>query len=116
MSSSLVLSLTASSYCLVFKIVIGILLENDILRDIIIPTIIDAIKTTLEKTPPELAADIMDKGIMLAGGGALLGGLDKLIMHETHIPVLIAQFPLDCVALGAGKALEFFDKISKRRG
>lgn len=81
-----------------------------------VAAIIDSIKTTLEKTPPELAADIMEKGIMLAGGGALLGGLDKLINHETHMPVHIAEFPLDCVALGAGKALDFFDKISKRRG
>jgi rod shape-determining protein MreB len=81
-----------------------------------IAAIIDAIKTTLEKTPPELAADIMEKGIMLAGGGALLKGLDKLINYETHMPVHIAESPLDCVALGAGKALEYFDRISKRRG
>jgi rod shape-determining protein MreB len=81
-----------------------------------ISAIIDAIKTTLEKTPPELSADIMEKGIMLAGGGALLNGLDALINHETHMPVHIAESPLDCVALGAGKALEFFDKLSKRRG
>jgi rod shape-determining protein MreB and related proteins len=81
-----------------------------------VASIIDSIKTTLEKTPPELAADIMEKGIMLAGGGAMLGGLDRLINHETHMPVHIAECPLDCVALGAGKALEFFDKISKRRG
>lgn len=80
-----------------------------------ISSIIDAIKTTLEKTPPELAADIMEKGIMLAGGGAYLKGLDKLINHETHMPVHIAESPLDCVALGAGKALEYFDRISKRR-
>ncbi len=75
--------------------------------------IIEAIKTTLEKTPPELAADIMDKGIMLAGGGALLKGLDILINEETNMPVHIAEAPLDCVVLGAGKALEDFDKISK---
>ncbi|MFA9398951.1 MAG: rod shape-determining protein, partial [Clostridiaceae bacterium] len=68
--------------------------------------IIDAIKTTLEKTPPELAADIMERGIMLAGGGALLHNLDELINNETHMPVNIAEFPLDCVALGAGKALD----------
>lgn len=80
-----------------------------------VTSIIDAIKTTLEKTPPELASDIMDKGIMLAGGGALLKGLDKLINHETHMPVHIAEFPLDCVALGAGKALDNVDKVSKRR-
>ncbi|NLK94417.1 MAG: rod shape-determining protein [Clostridiales bacterium] len=76
-------------------------------------SIIEAIKTTLEKTPPELAADIMDKGIMLAGGGALLKGLDILITRETNMPVHIAEAPLDCVVLGAGKALEDFDKISR---
>lgn len=75
--------------------------------------IIESIKTTLEKTPPELAADIMEKGIMLAGGGALLKGLDVLINKETNMPVHIAEAPLDCVVLGAGKALEDFDKISK---
>lgn len=75
--------------------------------------IIEAIKTTLEKTPPELAADIMEKGIMLAGGGALLKGLDILITKETNMPVHIAESPLDCVVLGAGKALQDFDKISR---
>ena len=80
-----------------------------------VAAIIDAIKTTLEKTPPELAADIMDKGIMLAGGGALLKGLDRLINHETHMPVHIAESPLDCVALGAGKALDNVDKVSRKR-
>ena len=75
--------------------------------------IIESIKTTLEKTPPELAADIIEKGIMLAGGGALLKGLDVLINKETNMPVHIAEAPLDCVVLGAGKALEDFDKISK---
>ena len=75
--------------------------------------IIESIKTTLEKTPPELAADIMEKGIMLAGGGALLKGLDTLINRETNMPVHIAESPLDCVVLGAGKALEDFDKISR---
>lgn len=78
-----------------------------------ISDIIEAIKTTLEKTPPELAADIMDQGIMLAGGGALLKGLGELITHETHMPVMIAEAPLDCVVLGAGKALDNFDKISR---
>lgn len=77
--------------------------------------IIDAIKTTLEKTPPELASDIMDKGIMLAGGGAMLRGLDLLINQETHMPVHIAESPLDCVALGAGKALDTIDKIVASR-
>lgn len=74
--------------------------------------IIDAIKSTLEKTPPELSADIMDKGIMLTGGGALLDGLDRLIKKETDMPVNIAENPLDCVAIGAGKSLENIDKLS----
>jgi len=86
---------------------------RDALREPI-ALIIESIKTTLEKTPPELAADIMDKGIMLTGGGALLRGIDELISKETHIPVHISESPLDCVALGAGKALDNFDKISKR--
>jgi cell shape determining protein, MreB/Mrl family len=80
-----------------------------------VAAIIDAIKTTLEKTPPELASDIMDKGIMLAGGGAMLRGLDQLINKETHMPVHIAESPLDCVALGAGKALDTIDKIVASR-
>lgn len=75
-------------------------------------SIIDAIKATLEKTPPELAADIMDKGIMLTGGGALLSGLDKLIIKETDMPVNIAEEPLNCVAIGSGKALNNIDKLS----
>jgi rod shape-determining protein MreB len=72
--------------------------------------IVDAIKTTLEETPPELSADIIEQGITLAGGGALLRGLDKLINRETGIPVYIAEFPLDCVAEGAGKVLENMEK------
>lgn len=68
-------------------------------------TIIEAIKNTLEKTPPELSADIIDHGIMLTGGGALLRGIDMLIMQQTGMPVHIAQRPLDCVAGGAGKRL-----------
>ncbi len=80
-----------------------------------IESIIEAIKTSLEKTPPELAADIMDKGIMLTGGGALLRGLDRLINKETHMPVKIAEAPLDCVAFGAGKALDNINKLGKKR-
>lgn len=71
-----------------------------------VAAIIDAVKETLEATPPELAADVMEKGIMLTGGGALLSGLDKIIKIETGIPVLIAEDPLDCVARGTGKCLE----------
>jgi rod shape-determining protein MreB len=68
--------------------------------------IVDAIKSTLEKTPPELSADIIDHGIMLTGGGALLRGLDKLIEQETGMPVNVAESPLDCVVNGTGKQLE----------
>lgn len=73
--------------------------------------IIEAIKVTLEKTPPELAADIIDQGITLAGGGALLRGLDRLINKETGMPVYIAENPLDCVAAGTGIVLENIDKL-----
>ncbi|MGB4649795.1 MAG: rod shape-determining protein [Acetivibrionales bacterium] len=78
-----------------------------------INAIIDSIKFTLEKTPPELAADIMDKGIMLGGGGALLSGLDKLIKEETGMPVTIAENPLDCVAIGTGKVLEEIEALRR---
>lgn len=73
--------------------------------------VIEAIKVTLEKTPPELATDIIDQGIMLAGGGALLKGLDLLIHAETGMPVKVAERPLDCVADGTGKVLENIDKL-----
>ena len=69
-------------------------------------TVVDAIKETLEQTPPELAADIIDRGIMLTGGGALLKGLDRLVSQETGIPVHVAERPLDCVVEGTGKSLE----------
>jgi len=69
-------------------------------------TMVDGIKSTLEKTPPELAADAMEAGIALTGGGAMLGGLDKLISYETGIPVRIADEPLHCVALGTGMVLD----------
>ena len=75
--------------------------------------IVDAIKFTLEKTPPELASDVMDRGIMLTGGGALLSGLDKLIKEETGMPVSIAERPLDCVVLGSGKVLEEIEALKK---
>ena len=68
--------------------------------------VIDAIKSTLEETPPELSADIIDHGITLSGGGALLRGLDRLINRETGMPVYIAEYPLDCVAEGTGRILE----------
>jgi rod shape-determining protein MreB and related proteins len=75
--------------------------------------IIDAIKQTLDKTPPELAADIMDRGLMLAGGGSLLGGLDERLRQETHMPVHLAESPLTCVAVGSGRSLEEFEVIHR---
>lgn len=78
-----------------------------------ISNIIDSIKSTLEKTPPELAADIMEQGIMLTGGGAQLDGIDRVIINETKMPVLIAENPLDCVAIGTGKALDSIDILKR---
>ena len=77
--------------------------------------IVEAIKDTLECTPPELSSDIIDRGIMLSGGGALLRGLDTLIQNETGIEVHIAEAPLDCVALGAGAVLDHPDPAGTRR-
>ena len=77
----------------------------------VIMQIVDGIKMTLERTPPELAADIMINGITLSGGGALIKNLDRLIALETGIPVNIAQDPLDCVVRGAGKVLEDLDSL-----
>ena len=93
---------------------------RDALRDPV-NSIVDGIKSTLEKTPPELASDIMENGIMLTGGGALLKGLDLLVKEETGMPVFIAEYPLDCVAIGTGKSVEdqeIFEKVlvaNKRR-
>ncbi|MEZ5100962.1 MAG: rod shape-determining protein [Thermoleophilia bacterium] len=75
--------------------------------------IIDAIKSTLDKTPPELAADIMDRGIVLAGGGSLLQGLDGRLRTETQMPVHVAESPLTCVAVGSGRSLEEFEAIHR---
>lgn len=75
--------------------------------------IIEAVKRTLERTPPELAADIIDRGIMLAGGGALLKGIDTLISHETGIVTHIAADPLSCVVLGTGRVLENFKQLER---
>lgn len=76
-----------------------------------IAEIVDVIKMTLEKTPPELASDIVEKGIVLAGGGALIKNLDKLLSIETGMPVYIAEEPLDCVVRGAGKTLEDLERL-----
>ena len=76
-----------------------------------IASIVDGVKKTLEQTPPELSADVMERGIVLTGGGALLRNLDKVISDETKMPVFIAENPLDCVAIGPGKALDNIDLI-----
>jgi rod shape-determining protein MreB len=75
--------------------------------------IIDAVKETLDRTPPELASDIMDRGIMLAGGGALLQGLDDRLRDETQMPAHLAESPLTCVAVGSGRSLEEFEAIHR---
>ena len=75
-------------------------------------SIVESVKRTLERVPPELAADVYDRGIMLAGGGALLKGLDEMITHETEVPVHVADDPLSCVVLGAGRVL--VDKSLRR--
>ncbi|TFE30699.1 rod shape-determining protein [Cohnella luojiensis] len=79
-------------------------------------SIIDAVKVTLEKCPPELSADIMDRGIVLTGGGALLRNLDKMLTRETGMPVLVAENPLDCVAIGTGRALENIHLFKSKGG
>ncbi|WGL54174.1 rod shape-determining protein [Nocardioides sp. BP30] len=75
--------------------------------------IVDAVRATLDQTPPELAGDIMDRGIVLTGGGALLKGLDERIRHETGMPVHLADGPLTSVALGAGRCVEEFEALQK---
>ena len=76
-----------------------------------IDAIVNAVKTTLEKTPPELSADIMDRGIVLSGGGALLENLDKVISDETKIPAFVTEEPLESVAIGTGKSLDYIEQF-----
>lgn len=80
-----------------------------------ISVIVQASKSVLERTPPELSADIIDRGVILTGGGALLHGIDQLLADELKVPVLIAEDPMDCVAVGTGMMLENMDKLPKRR-
>lgn len=80
-----------------------------------IQQIIESVKLTLEKCPPELAADLVERGMVMAGGGALMKGLDKALIKETGLPVTIGQHPLLAVCLGTGKALEYLDKFKKRK-
>jgi rod shape-determining protein MreB len=78
-----------------------------------VSSIIDAVKETLDRTPPELASDIMDRGIMLAGGGSLLQGIEERLRHETQMPAHLAESPLTCVAVGSGRSLEEFEAIHR---
>jgi rod shape-determining protein MreB len=78
-----------------------------------VATVVDAVRMTLEKTPPELAADIMDRGIVMAGGGSLLRGLDKHLAQETDMSVYVVDDPISCVAYGTGKILEEIDTLRK---
>ena len=87
--------------------------SNEILEALNEPLnqIVSAVKIALEQTPPELVADISDRGMVLTGGGALLRDLDRLIAEETGLPVIVAEDPLTCVARGSGMALEKMDKL-----
>jgi rod shape-determining protein MreB len=89
---------------------------GDQIREALEPSvahIVDAIKETIEETPPELVADIMDQGIVLAGGGALLVGLDRRVAEATQMPVHIADDPLTCVVRGTGRVLEDLDTLER---
>ena len=91
-------------------------ISDDEVREAIlepVTAIVDAIKIALERTPPELAADIVDRGIVLAGGGSLLRGLDVLIREETELPIAIAEDPLTCVVRGTGKVLDELDLLKQ---
>ncbi|MGB6154638.1 MAG: rod shape-determining protein, partial [Castellaniella sp.] len=87
--------------------------SNEILESLTDPLnqIVSAVKTALEQTPPELGADITDKGIALTGGGALLHDLDRLLQEETGLPVVVAEDPLTCVVRGCGEALEHLERL-----
>ncbi|MBD5021966.1 rod shape-determining protein, partial [Xanthomonas citri pv. citri] len=76
-----------------------------------VAVIVQAAKQVLERTPPELSADIIDRGVIITGGGALLNGLDQLLAEELKVPVLVAENPMDCVAIGTGVMLDNMDKL-----
>ena len=89
--------------------------SSEMLEALIEPAmmIVDAVHSVLEKTPPELSADISDRGIYMTGGGCLIDGLDKLLQEKTGINVMIANDAVSCVALGTGKALDNLDKLDR---
>ena len=93
-------------------------IEEGELMQVLLPDalkIVDAVKSTIEKAPPELIEDISERGIYMTGGGRLLKGMDKLIEESTGIKVMIAQDAATCVAIGTGKALDNLDKIATKR-
>ena len=73
--------------------------------------IVDAVRVALERTPPELSADIVDRGIVMTGGGSLIRGLDQLLAHETNLPIHVDEEPLTCVVRGTGRILDDFDRF-----
>ena len=95
-----------------------VMLDSDDIREALaepVQTIVDAVRETLDQTPPELSSDILVHGILLAGGGALLHGLAERLEQETSMPTRIADSPLTCVAVGAGESLEEFEAIARRQ-
>jgi rod shape-determining protein MreB len=80
-----------------------------------VSVIVQAAKSVLERTPPELSADIIDRGVIITGGGALLNGLDQLLAEELKVPVLVAENPMHCVAIGTGVMLDNMDRLPKRK-
>jgi rod shape-determining protein MreB len=95
-----------------------VMLDSNDIREALaepVQTIVDAVRETLDQTPPELSADILTHGILLAGGGALLHGLAERLETETSMPTRIADSPLTCVAVGAGESLEEFDMLARRQ-
>jgi rod shape-determining protein MreB len=97
----------------------GVVLTSEAIREALaepVETIIDAIKNTLERTPPELAADVSESGILLAGGGSLLQGFAERVRMETGMPAQLAESPLTCVAIGSGLSLEEYDAMSRLGG
>ena len=94
-----------------------VMLDSDDIREALaepVQLIVDAVRETLDQTPPELSSDILVNGILLAGGGALLHGLAERLEQETSMPTRIADSPLTCVAVGAGESLEEFEAIARR--
>jgi rod shape-determining protein MreB len=101
---------------LVARVPKTITINEDDVREAIhdcVGAIVETVRSSLERTPPEIAADMVDNGIVLTGGGALLGGLDDIIRKETHLPVVIAEDPLSCVARGVGMLLEDFPLLER---